>query len=392
MNYDFDKVIDRRDTSCIKWDSLNEEFGRDDVIPMWVADMDFTAPLAITEALKNRMEHEVYGYTVRPYSYFEAIIYWLKSRHNWEVERDWIVNTPGVVPALSVAILAFTNPKDKVIIQPPVYHPFYKCIEGNGREVVINNLKLENDRYVMDFEDLEKKIDKDVKMMILCNPHNPVGRVWSLDELKRLGEICLKNNIIIISDEIHSDIVFEPHSHIPLGNISKELSEITITCMAPSKTFNTAGLSTSYAVIPNRKLHIKFRDTLDSLGIGMGNVFGITALEAAYVDGEEWLRQMLIYIEDNMNYMVEFTNNNIKGITVRKPEGTYLAWLDCRGLKMDCEKLKEFMIYEAKVGLSEGCIFGKIGEGYMRMNIGCPRSILEEGLKRIKNAVDKRIG
>jgi cystathionine beta-lyase len=392
MIYDFDKIIDRRDTSCVKWDILNEEFGRDDVIPMWVADMDFTAPIEITEALLKRVEHEVFGYTARPSSYFEAIIYWLKSRHNWGVERDSIVNTPGVVPAISVAILTFTKPKDKVIIQPPVYHPFYKCIEGNGREVLINNLKLEDGKYSMDFEDLEKKIDKDVKLMILCNPHNPVGRVWNQDELKRLGEICLKNNIIIVSDEIHSDLIFEGHTHIPLANISKELSEITITCMAPSKTFNIAGLSTSFAIIPNKKMHLSFRDTLDSLGIGMGNVFGITALEAAYIGGEEWLTQIVKYLEANMNYMVDYVNNNIKGISITKPEGTYLGWLDCRGLNMENERLKEFMIHEAKVGLSEGCIFGKIGEGFMRINIGCSRSILEEGLKRIKNAVDKRIG
>lgn len=392
MNYDFDKIIERRDTSCVKWDLLNEEFGRDDVIPMWVADMDFLALPEITEAIKKRAEHGVFGYAAKPASYYESIIYWVKNRHNWDINRDFIIGTPGIVPALAAAVLAYTNPSDKVIIQPPVYHPFFAVIEGNGRKIITNNLKLENNKYVMDFEDLEKKIDPSVKMMILCNPHNPIGRVWSYEELKKLGEICLKHNIIIISDEIHSDIIYEGYKHTPIATISEELSEITITCMAPSKTFNIAGLSTSYAIIPNSNMGKKFALALDSLGINIGNLFGVTALEAAYINGEEWLKELIKYLEENMNYMVDFVNNNINGITVTKPEGTYLGWLDCRGLKMDGDKLKEFMIYEAKVGLNDGSIFGKVGEGFMRINVGCPRSVLIEGLKRIKVAVDKRIG
>lgn len=392
MIYNFDKIIERRDTNSVKWDILNEEFGRDDVIPMWVADMDFATPPEIAEAIQKRAAHDVYGYTIRPSSYFEAIIYWIKNRHNWDVKREHIISTPGIVPALAAAVNAFTLPGDKIIIQSPVYQPFYSVIEGNGRNIVINELRLDNDKYVMDFEDLESKIDKDVKMLVLCSPHNPVGRVWSYEELKKLGEICYKNNIIIISDEIHSDIIYTGNKHIPLAAISEELAKVTITCMAPSKTFNIAGLSTSYVIISNEKMNEKFSKTLDGLGISIGNVFGVTALEAAYIDGEEWLKQLLKYLEGNRDFMVDFVNNNINGITILKPQGTYLGWLDCRGLEMDGEKIKEFMIHEAKVGLSDGIIFGKVGEGFMRINFGCPRLLLEEGLKRIKYAIDKRIG
>lgn len=387
---DFDLRIERRNTNSYKWDLLNDEFSRDDLIPMWVADMDFKSPAEITEALARRVEHGVFGYTTRPSSYYEAILYWLAEKHSWPIDKDWVINTPGVVPALSAAVLTFTKPGDKVIIQPPVYHPFFSAVEGNGRKLVHNGLKLVNGRYEMDFEDLEDKIDSKTKMLILCSPHNPVGRVWNEDELKRLGEICLNNNIIIVSDEIHSDIVYSCHKHVPISSLSKELADITITCMAPSKTFNIAGLATSYAIIPNDSNHLKFKKTLDNLGISMGNLFGITALEAAYIYGDEWLKKLLKYLEINADYLTDFVNNNIEGITVYRPEGTYLGWLDCRGLNIEPERIKEFMIHEARVGLSEGSAFGSEYEGFMRINFGCPKSILEEGLLRIKTAVNKR--
>jgi cysteine-S-conjugate beta-lyase len=391
MNYNFDRAIDRRGTDSVKWDLLNEEFGRDDVLPMWVADMDFAAPPEVCSALNARAEHEIYGYTIRPNSYYESIIYWIKSRHNWSIEKESIINTPGIVPALATAVIAFSNPGDKIIIQPPVYHPFYSVIEGNGREIVANNLKLSDGNYEMDFEDLESKIDDNVKMIILCNPHNPIGKVWGENELKRLGEICKSHNIIIVSDEIHSDIIYKGYKHTPIASISEELSEITITCMAPSKTFNIAGLSTSYTIIPNEILREKFNLTQDSLGIGTGNLFGVCALEAAYVNGEKWLEALINYLDKNMDYMVNFVNNNIDGIKAYKPEGTYLGWLDCRELGLHGDKLKEFMIHKARVGLSDGNIFGEPGEGFMRINLGCTRSMLVEGLNRIKNAVDSRI-
>jgi cysteine-S-conjugate beta-lyase len=390
MKYNFDALIDRRNTNSVKWDLLNEEFKRDDIIPMWVADMDFVSPPEISEVLSNRIEHGVFGYAMRPSSFYESIIYWLKYKHEWNIEKDWILNTPGVVPALSVAIFALSNPGDKIIIQPPVYQPFYSVIEKNGREVVINNLKLENGKYVMDLGDLESKIDSKVKMLLLCSPHNPVGRVWTRSELKALGSLCLKHNIIILSDEIHSDLVYPDNKHIPISALSQELAQITLTCMAPSKTFNIAGLSTSYVVIPNKDMLLKFSNTLVGLGIGSGNIFGIAALEAAYLNGEKWLNELILYLEENADYMVDYVNNNISGVTISKPEGTYLGWLDCRKLEMDSEKLKEFMIHVAKVGLSGGSIFGEAGEGYMRINFGCPRSILIQGLDRIKNAIDKR--
>jgi cysteine-S-conjugate beta-lyase len=390
MKYDFDTLIDRRNTNSVKWDLLNEEFKRDDIIPMWVADMDFASPTEVSEALSKRIEHNVYGYVMRPPSYNESIKYWLMNRHKWEIETDWIIDTPGVVPALSVAILALTNPGDKIIIQPPVYHPFYSVVEKNGRKTVINNLKMQNGIYKMDLEDLESKIDAAVKMLILCSPHNPVGRVWTMDELKALGEICLKHNIIILCDEIHSDLVYPGNIHIPISALSQELSQITLTCMAPSKTFNIAGLSTSYVIIPNRDIFSKFKNMISGLGISSGNIFGVTALETAYLNGEKWLNELMEYLEVNAHYMVDYVNNNIRGITISMPEATYLGWLDCRGLEMNNEKIKEFMIHAAKVGLSEGSIFGEAGEGFMRINFGCPKSILIQGLDRIKNAVDKR--
>jgi cysteine-S-conjugate beta-lyase len=391
MNYDFDKLIDRRGTDSVKWDLLNEEFGRDDVLPMWVADMDFAAPPEVCSALKARAEHYIYGYTIRPSSYYESIIYWIKNRHNWSIDKESIINTPGIVPALSTAVLAFSKPGDKIMIQPPVYHPFYTVIEGNGREIIANNLKLSEGNYEMDFEDMESKIDEKVKMIILCNPHNPIGKVWGINDLKRLGDICKKHNIIIIADEIHSDIIYKGYKHTSIASISEELSEITVTCMAPSKTFNIAGLSTSYAIIPNEVLREKFNMTQDALGIGTGNLFGVCALEAAYVNGDKWLEALLGYLEQNMDYLVDFVNNNIDGIKVSKPAGTYLAWLDCRGLGLQGDKLKEFMIHRARVGLSNGNIFGEPGEGFMRINLGCTRSMLVEALNRIKNAVDDRI-
>lgn len=388
MAYDFDKIIERKNTNCVKWDFVDNYLGEKDVLPMWVADMDFPSPKPVIDAIKKRAEHEVYGYTDRSEAYYQSMIDWMLERHDWEIKKEWIAFIPGVVPAINMAVLAFTQPGDKIIVQSPVYFPFFAAVENNKRKLVNNQLKLENDRYVMDFEDLEKKIDSKVKMLILCSPHNPVGRVWTKDELIRLGEICLKNNIIILSDEIHSDIVYKGSKHIPIASISEEFAQNTITCIAPSKTFNVAGLATSNVIIPNEELLAKFNQMIENIHIGMTNIFGAVALEAAYTYGKEWLDELLVYLLGNTHYAINFIEDRIPKIKVIKPEGTYLLWLDCRELGMKQNELNQFMLKKAKVALSDGSVFGPGGRGFLRMNIGCPRVILKEGLERIERAVN----
>jgi len=387
MRYNFDHYIERKNTGSYKWDHLEEKFGTKDLIPMWVADMDFPSPTPVIEALKKRAEHGVYGYTIRPSSYYKSIIDWMKKRHHWNIKPEWIEYSPGVVPSVSLAIHAFTRPGDKVIVQPPVYHPFFKAVKNNGRQLVMNKLKYENRRYSMDFDDLKSKFDKRVKMLILCSPHNPVGRVWSREELAKLGKICLENNVIILSDEIHSDLVFKGYKHIPTASISPEIADITLACEAPSKTFNLPGLANSTVISSNLKLLTQFKVSLENLGLEFANTFGIVASETAYRYGEEWLEQLLEYIQGNVNYLTDYFERRIPEIKPVKPEGTYLVWLDCRGLNMDSATLKKFMIEKAKVGFDDGPIFGSGGEGFQRANVACPRSILTKALKRIERAV-----
>ncbi len=389
VKYNFDKVIDRTDYHSVKWDELENTFGAKDVLPMWVADMEFRSSEPVIDAIENAVQHGIYGYTSRPSSYYQAIIDWMEKRHNWKVKKDWLAYSPGVVPALSFIIRAFTQPGDKVIIQPPVYYPFFKVIENNGCHIINNPLKLENERYVMDFEDLERKIDDSrVKILILCSPHNPVGRVWQKEELIRIGEICLKNGVIVISDEIHADILFEGYKHTPFASISQEFTQNSITCTAPSKTFNLAGLQTSTIIIPNKKYYKIYDNILNSLALNENNVFGLVALEAAYRYGEEWLAQLLSYLNENLRFLMKYFEERIPKIKVIKPEGTYLVWLDCRQLGFNTKDLNDFMIKKARVALDDGYWFGVEGEGFMRINIACPRSFLEEGLKRIERAVN----
>ncbi|WP_026895805.1 MalY/PatB family protein [Clostridiisalibacter paucivorans] len=387
MGFNFDKGIDRRNTNSIKWDFVSKYYGTDNVLPMWVADMDFPAPEPVKNAIKRRAEHGAYGYTDMAESFYDSIIGWMNRRHQWNIKKDWIVYTPGVVPAVNMAIMAYTNPGDKVIIQSPVYFPFFEAVKSNERELIDNQLVLKNGRYEMDFENLEKNIDEKTKLLILCSPHNPVGRVWSKEELLRLGEICIKNNIIIVSDEIHSDIIYGDNRHLPLGSLSDELLNNTITCMAPSKTFNVAGLAASAIIIPDKVLRTKFKDIINRVHIGMANTFGAVALEACYNHGEEWLEELLNYLQENVLYVEKFIEKNIPEIGVKKPEGTYLMWLDFKKLGFNAKQLKEFMIKEAKVALNDGITFGPGGEGFQRMNIACPRSTIKEGLERIERAV-----
>lgn len=387
MKYNFDAVIDRNNTDSIKWDYLEKYYGQKDILPMWVADMDFEAPAPVVEAIAKRASHGIYGYTGRPLSCYEAIAGWVEKRHGWRIEKEWLSFTPGVVPALCTAIGAFTYPGDKVIIQSPVYHPFFAAVENNGRRIVNSPLKYEEGRFVMDYDDIERKFDSRVKMVILCSPHNPVGRVWTKEELERLGNICLKHGAVIVSDEIHSDIVYKGHKHVPIASISEELSLNTITCIAPSKTFNIAGLSTSAVIIPNQRLRKQFNCMLENIGMENGNIFGITAMEAAYRYGEEWLDQVIDYLEGNIDFLLKYISERIPSIKAARPEGTYLAWIDCRGLGLNQEDLKEFMAKKAAIALNDGTAFGPEGDGFMRINVGCPRSVLQEGLRRIEEAV-----
>lgn len=392
MKYNFDEVIDRTNYHSVKWDELETIFGDipQDVLPMWVADMEFRSPQPVIEAIKKANEHGIYGYTSRPLSYYQAIIDWMEKRHNWKIKKDWLAFSPGVVPALSFIIRAFCQPGDKVVVQPPVYYPFFRVIENNGCHVVNNPLKLSNKKYFIDWEDLERKVDDPrVKLLILCSPHNPVGRVWQKEELIILGEICLKHHIIVVSDEIHADILFKGYIHTPFASISPAFAHNSITCTAPSKTFNLAGLQTSSIIIPNKKYYKIYENILDSSALNENNVFGLVALEAAYRDGEEWLEQLLSYLNENLKFLMKYFKERIPKVKVIKPEGTYLVWLDCRQLGLSVKDLNNFMIKKARVALDDGHWFGTEGKGFMRINIACPRSFLEEGLKRIEEAVNR---
>ncbi|HQE67470.1 MAG: PatB family C-S lyase [Clostridia bacterium] len=388
MKYDFDRIIARNGTNAIKWDSLDKTFGATDILPMWVADMDFEAPRPVIDAIVKRAQHGIYGYTSKPESFYYSISSWMEKRHGWHINNEWIEVSAGVVPAISLSVLSYSEPGDKILLQSPVYFPFFSAIESNNRVIVNNQLKYENHQYTIDFEDLEQKLKSGVKVFILCNPHNPVGRVWSREELEKIGELCVRYNVVIVSDEIHSDLVFGRHIHIPIASISEELAALTVTCMAPSKTFNIAGLYTSAVIISDKALRDKFKKTIHRLEAEAKNLFGIIAFEAAYTHGEEWLEQALPYLEGNLEFLVDYFIAKIPKIKVSKPQGTYLAWLDCRELGMNQKDLVDFFIHKAKVGLNDGAVFGAGGEGFMRLNAACPRSLLEEGLKRIENAVN----
>lgn len=389
MRYDFDAVIDRRNTDSLKWDALGARFGNAGALPMWVADMDFPPPTAVREAICARATHGLYGYTLRPSGLNDAIVGWLGRRHDWEVKPEWLAYTPGVVPALALAVQAFSHPGDKVIVQPPVYHPFFAVIRDSGRQIVNNPLRFENGRYEMDFDGLERLFDSRTKMLILCSPHNPVGRVWTRDELTRLAEACARHGVLVVSDEIHCDLALNGAKHVPLAAISEAIADSTVTCIAPSKTFNLAGLATSAVVIPNARLRRQFANAVEAVHVGGNNAFGGLAWEVACREGEEWLDQLLEYLAGNLRFLTEFVAERIPDVKVVQPEGTYLVWLDCRGLGLPAPELKDFLTREAGVALNDGAMFGPGGEGFQRMNIACPRALLAEGLERIAAAVGR---
>ncbi len=390
MNYNFDEIIDRRNTASVKYDLRGAYFGNENVIPMWVADMDFKTPSFVIDALRKRLEHEIMGYTFRPDSYYEAIIQWMKQRHNWAIQKDWISFSPGVVPALNMAVLAFTNPGDKIIVQQPVYFPFFSAIKNHNRTLVNNPLVIKNGRYYMDYDDLQMKIDSGAKMLILCNPHNPTGNAWTKEELQKLAGICMEKNILILSDEIHSDLVFEGNVHTPTASLSENISNNVITFMAPSKTFNLAGLSTSVVIGSNKKLLSKFNTVLENVHVGSGNIFGQVALEAAYTNGARWLDELMDYLKGNVEFLIQYLEKHIPQIKPVIPEATYMAWLDCRALGMNKDELKKFMIHEAGVGFSDGTLFGEEGEGFQRINLGCPRAVLKEALDKLYSITKRK--
>lgn len=388
--YNFDEIIDRRNTYSVKHDQLKERFGRDDLLSLWVADMDFRTPDFIINALKERCGHEVFGYTFAPDSYYESIMQWVQYRYHWEISRDWISYIPGIVKGIAFVLDCFTQPGDRVIIQPPVYHPFRLVPEGMGREVVYNPLKEVDGHYQMDFEQLESVIDQKCKVLILCSPHNPGGIVWPKETLARLAEICSRHDILVISDEIHAEMVYPGNRQIPFPTVSDTAAANCITFMAPSKTFNIAGIVSSYAIVPDEKLRDKFYSYLKARELSDGTIFAYTATTAAYTYGAEWLQQMRQYVIANMHFVDDFLQRNIPRIKVYPAQASFLLWLDCRELGLNQEALVDLFINQAHLALNDGSIFGKEGTGFMRLNIGCPRSVLEEAMCALKKAIDKK--
>lgn len=396
MIYDFEHDLDRHNTGCLKWDECCVIFGSDDVLPMWVADMDFPVPKPVTEALVRRAQHECYGYSCASQSVLEAITERLWRKYHWKVDPSWLLFTPGVVPALHAVIRAWTSPGDEIIVQSPVYYPFWTAVRENGCQIANNQLIWDGHHYAMDIDGLRRVFQPQphgmaqspsrVKMAILCSPHNPVGRVWAPEELRAFGEIVTENGGIVVSDEIHCELMLGGAHHTPFACISPEFEQRCIVCMAPSKTFNLAGLATSFAIVPNPELRDMVQRRITG-AVGSVTPFGYTALEAAFREGDDWLAQVLHYIEANIAYVNRFLADRLPQIKAMPIEGTYLMWLDFRMLGMNVQELSEFLKKKAKVGLDDGYVFGPGGEGFERMNIACPRTTIQEGLMRIATAV-----
>ncbi|MBV7273705.1 MalY/PatB family protein [Clostridium thailandense] len=388
--YDFNTIFSRRNVGAAKWDSITQEMGvaGEDIIPLSVADMEFKVAPEIVTAIKKVADFAAYGYTIPTESYYEAVIGWMERRHNWKIKKEWISLSTGVVPAFNTAIRAFTHPGDKVIIQQPVYYPFGKAITNNGCQVVNNALIYKGGNYTIDFDDLEEKVkDPLVKILLFCNPHNPVGRVWTEEELNRVGEICLKAGVLVISDEIHFDFVFKPYKHKVFATLSQEFQDNSLILTAPSKTFNLAGLQCSNVIIPNSKLKAQFDNANERTGFFSLNHFAYAACEAAYNEGELWLDELLEYLEGNLNYLKSFMAKELPQVKVIETEGTYLVWLDCKALGLTNSELEKLMKEKARIFLDEGYIFGASGAGFERVNIACPRAMLEKALNNMKNAI-----
>jgi cystathionine beta-lyase len=384
--FDFDQIINRENTGSFKYDARKALFGREDIIPMWVADMDFAVPPAVSHALAERAKHPILGYTDFPDSLYDAMIHWFQHRHGWAIEREWIIMCPGVVPSLHAAALAFANIGESIIVQPPVYFPFFSSIKNTGRTIIENTLVLDNNRYTIDFEHLEQHAEN-ARMLLLCSPHNPVGRVWQQHELQHILDIAQRHNLIVFSDEIHADLIYPEGQHLPIAKLAGNLDNI-MTAVAPSKTFNIAGLNLSALIVPNPTHRKSLNQAFDNLHVSAANPFSIVAFEAAYQAGEAWLDALLIYLTDTRDFVADYLNNNLPQIKLISPEGTYLLWLDCRELNMNDHALKQFFIQEAGLGLSPGTLFGKAGSGFMRMNIGVPKQLVKEALDRLTKALN----
>ncbi len=386
MNYDFDKRIDRKDNNAVKWEKCNEK----NLLPMWVADMDFETAPEILEAMQKKLDQKIFGYTSRPASYYESAVKWTKEIHGFDMEAEKLEHSPGVVPSLSMLIRLLTNLGDKVIVQAPVYPPFFRVVEKNNRELLINNLIEENGIYKIDFQDFEEKAkDEKAKFFILCNPHNPVGRVWKKEELERLADICLRNNVRILSDDIWRDITYKGYKYIPISSLSKEAKDITITCFSATKTFNIAGLQGSFVYFPRHEEQQKFNNELDILGIKENTPFNLVAIETAFKEGKSWYNALLEYLEKNIDFAEEYIRKNLPEISFRRPEGTYLLWLDFRKLNITKDQLEDLVKNKAGVILNSGCTFSEDCGLFQRINIACPRYILEEGLERLTKIVKK---
>lgn len=389
MRYNFNEKIDRSENHSAKWAEMEMKFGRADLTPMWVADMDIKTAPEIIEAMKNKLEQEIFGYVYRPDSYYESAANWLKKRFGYEISPATLIHSPGVVPSMSILVKMLTKETDKILIQSPVYPPFASSVKDNGRTLVENNLiKDENGYYTVDFEDLEKKLScEDVTLFILCNPHNPVGRVWKKDELEKMGELCRKYNVRILADEIWRDLILPGHTHIPMASLSKEIEDITITLFSPTKSFNLAGLQASFATFPRAEERKEFDDILGKMDVKRNNPFSLVAFEAAYNKCENWLEQLIEHIDGNMQYVVDFIAEKLPMIKTSKPEGTYLMWLDFNGVGLPQDKIQDFLINEAKVAMNDGSTFGENGKGFFRMNVACPRYMVEEAMEKIEKAI-----
>lgn len=385
MPFDFDRIVDRRGSGCFKYDALKALYSREDLLSLWVADMDFEVAPCIKEAMQARLDHGVFGYNLRMQDYYLAVIDWLQKRYGWYVKRDWIVNTPGVVPAINMAVLSLTRPEDKILIQTPVYRPFFNAVTDNDRALLTNPLRLENGRYQIDMEDFERKI-RQASLFILCNPHNPVGRMWTEAELQFMGDLCKRYDVPIVSDEIHGDLIYDGQSFRSLGSLEK-YHDILITCISPAKSFNIAGLSSAAAIIPNHRIRKGINDMNEHLHLYMGNSFGIEALKAAYTLGEEWLAELLAYLQDNRDYLMGYIESELPMLRMIRPESTYLAWIDFGELGLDDNALFDFLTNKARLALDPGRKFGVDGSGFSRLNFGCPRSILEEAMRRLSDAI-----
>ncbi|AGB19334.1 MalY/PatB family protein [Thermoanaerobacterium thermosaccharolyticum] len=388
MNYDFNEVVDRSKSKSRKWakEILKKNFGREDILPMWIADMDFKCAPPIVDRMLEVSRHGIYGYTFVPDEYYSAVVSWCKRRHHWDIKKEWITFTHGTVSTLHYIVQEFCNPGDKVIVQTPGYEPFENAVKRHGAILVKNPLRLQDGKYTIDFDDLEKKA-KDAKIMIFCSPHNPTGRVWSLEELKKVSEICLNNNVLMVVDEIHKDIILYNNEHISFTKVSKEAADNCIVCVSPNKAFNLGGLKSSYTVIPNENIRERLQRRLEINSITSPNIFAVPALIAAYTECDEWLDQLIKYIEGNFNYVKEYLEENIPYAKLIEPQATYLAWIDMRDIGKDFDQLRDLIINKAKVGVNFGTEFIDNGRGFIRMNLGCPRYIVEEAMKRINSVI-----